>query len=263
MKKTHLFVLSALFLLFTSSLDAGTIVIDGQYQDKNIYVQNSVASSGVGFCTYEVRVNGQTTNDEINSSAFEIDLTQRQLKFGDKVTIEIRYKDGCSPKVLNPEAVKPKPTFELISMSITPDGLLKWTTKGEQGSLPYIVEQFRWNKWVRVGEVDGKGTPGQHEYSFNVSLHSGENQFRVKQVGFTSSPKVSAAVKIVSSSPKLDYALNKNNKITFTDATMYEIYDYYGTIVKKGYGKDIDVSTLLKGGYYLCYDNQVTEFKKK
>src|SRR5688572_29323017 len=64
----------AVFFFPATSFLAGTIVIDGQYQDKNIYVQNSVSSSGVGFCAYEVRVNGQITNDEINSSAFEIDL---------------------------------------------------------------------------------------------------------------------------------------------------------------------------------------------
>lgn len=251
-------------LLFpTIFLHAGILVIDGQYQEKNIYVQNSVSSSGVGFCTYEIRVNGQVTTDEINSSAFEIDLSQYKMKYGDKVTIEIKYKEGCSPKVLNPEAVKPKPTFEIVTMTLSPDGTLKWITKGEQGSLPFVVEQFRWNKWVKVGEVDGKGTPGQHDYSFTVTLHSGENQFRIKQVGLTNNPKVSLPIKMTSANPKMEYTLNKNSNITFTAETLYEIYDYYGTIVKKGYGKQVDVSNLVKGGYYLCFDNQVAEFKKK
>ena len=59
------------------------------------------------------------------------------------------------------------------------------------------------------------------------------------------------------------FYLTVKNTITFTGETLYEIYDYYGTIVKKGYGKQIDVSSLVKGGYYLCYDNEVVEFKKK
>jgi len=260
MKQLSVFGLLLLPALF---LNAGTIVIDGQYQEKNIYVQNSNTSSGVGFCTYEIRVNGQVTTDEINSSAFEIDLSQYKMKYGDKVSVEIRYKDGCSPKVLNPEAVKPKPTFEIVTMTLAVDGEMKWTAKGEQGKLPYIVEQFRWNKWVKVGEVDGNGTPGQHNYSFIVTLHSGENQFRVKQMGFTGNPKASSAVKVFSPNTKLEYTLNKNSLITITGETLYEIYDYYGAIVKKGYGKQIDVSSLVKGGYYLCYDNIVVEFKKK
>ncbi len=45
--------------------------------------------------------------------------------------------------------------------------------------------------------------------------------------------------------------------------TMYEIYDQYGNIVKKGYGSKIDVSNLPKGGYFLNYDNKMGEFIKK
>ena len=56
------------------------------------------------------------------------------------------------------EDLKPKPSFEILTMNITSGGLLKWTSKMEAGALPYIVEQFKWNKWVPVGEVDGLGT---------------------------------------------------------------------------------------------------------
>jgi hypothetical protein len=45
--------------------------------------------------------------------------------------------------------------------------------------------------------------------------------------------------------------------------TMYEIYDQYGNIVKKGYGSKVDVSNLPKGGYYLNFDNKMGEFTKK
>lgn len=45
--------------------------------------------------------------------------------------------------------------------------------------------------------------------------------------------------------------------------TMYEIYDQYGNIVKKGFGNKVDVSNLPKGGYFLNYDNKMGEFVKK
>lgn len=77
MKKLGLLA-SALFFTATSSF-AGVVILEGQYQQKNIYVSNSIASAGVGFCTYEVRVNGNVTTDELNSSAFEIDLTMHGL----------------------------------------------------------------------------------------------------------------------------------------------------------------------------------------
>jgi hypothetical protein len=253
-------------LLFTASVavQAGVIVLEGKYQNKNIYVQNSISSSGVGYCAYEVRVNGSITTDEINSTAFEIDLAAMGVKFGDNVVIQIKHKDGCAPKILNPEALKPKPTFDTKNIMVDQSGLLKWTTSNEQGPLPFVVEQFRWNKWIAVGEVSGKGTPEDNSYQFQVTLHSGENKFRVKQTGVSSQTRYSTPASITSGSPKVEYVVSKNNNvITFTSETLYEVYDYYGTIVKKGFGKLVDMSNLVKGGYYLCYDNVVTEFKKK
>ena len=70
------FALALVFGLFTfSALQAGTIVLEGKYQQKNLYVINGIAPEGVGFCVFEVTVNGDVTSDEINSSAFEIDLS--------------------------------------------------------------------------------------------------------------------------------------------------------------------------------------------
>ena len=79
-------------LITCLNLVAGTIILEGKYQSKNLYVQNGFAGSGVGFCTYEVKINGQVTTDEINSSAFEIDFSQFQIKPGTEVKVEIKHK---------------------------------------------------------------------------------------------------------------------------------------------------------------------------
>lgn len=257
------FLLGSLLATFLIS-HAGVIIVEGKYQNKNIYVQNAYAQAGVGFCTFAVYVNGKLTNDEINATAFEIDLEQLQLKYGQEVTIKIFHKDGCTPpRVLNPDALKPIPTFEVTAMKMSNDGLITWTAKNESGSLPFIVEQFRWNKWVNVGEVQGAGTPGEHNYKFQVTaLHSGENKFRLKQVGYQA--KYSSEIKIVSSTPRCIFSLSKGSKqIDFTCGTLYEVYDYYGTVVKKGYGSRVDIANLQKGGYYVCFDNSIGELKKK
>lgn len=253
-----------LFVCLHSGYAASTLVVEGKYQNKNLYVQNYFGGSGVGFCAIEVKVNGHITTDEVNSSAFEIDLAALKLKYGDKVTVEIMHKEGCMPKVLNVEDLKPKPTFEMLTMNITSGGLLKWATKNESGSLPFIVEQFKWNKWVPIGEVNGAGTPDEHNYEFQVTTHSGENKFRVKQVGLGSSVKFSDQVVLNSMTEKPKYNVPKdNNSIVFSYETAYEVYDIYGMIVKKGFGKDIRIDNLTPNKYYLCYDNQVTEFRKK
>ena len=240
------------------------LVVEGKFQNKNLYVQNSFGGAGVGFCATEVKVNGHITTDEVNSSAFEIDLTACNVKPGEKVIIEISHKDDCMPKVLNPEVLKPKATFDIVSLSINSSGILKWTAKNETGSLPYVIEQYKWNKWVPIGEIQGVGTPTNHDYSFQVATHSGENKFRLKQAGQGTAARYSNAVILNSMTEKPTFAITKDNKsIQYSYETAYEVYDIYGNIVKKGFGKELNIENLPKGKYYLCFDNQLTEFEKR
>src|SRR3954463_10672988 len=123
MKKSFLLFL-VIFVLAATNSTAGVLILEGKYQDKNLYVQNGYAGNGVGFCTYEVTINGKTSTDEVNSSAFEIDFAAFQIKPGTPVIVEIKHKDDCSPKVLNPEALKPRATFEVVNINIDKNGLL-------------------------------------------------------------------------------------------------------------------------------------------
>ncbi len=256
------FTLLIAFNSLVISANASVLVVEGKYQQKNLYIQNGFSSNGVGFCAFQVKVNGQITTDEVNSSAFEIDFSTFKFKVGDKITVEIEHKDGCIPKILNPEALKPKPTFEVINISINNDAMLSWTSKNEIGSLPFVIEQFKWNKWVYVGEINGEGTPTPHEYKFKVAPHSGENKFRIKQVGYGAAPRFSEAVIYNSLMERPAYQIDKN-LINFNNETSFEVYDYYGNVVKKGFGVTCDISTIKRGKYYLCYDNAVTEIEKK
>jgi hypothetical protein len=264
MKKIFLFV-SALTISgpLATETSAATLILEGKYQNKNLYVHNGFDKRGVGFCTKEIRVNGQITTDETNSSSFEIDLKALQLKYGEDVTIEIVHTDGCIPRILNIEDLKPKPTFEVIMMNLTNEGNLKWSTRDESGTLPYVIEQFKWNKWVPVGVVEGFGTPENHDYSFRASMHSGENKYRVKQKGLNSITKVSKEITVVSLVNKPSFAIPKDfSSIDFSAETAFEVYDVYGQVVKKGFGKQVKIDNLAKGDYYLCYDNELAEFKK-
>ena len=51
--------------------------------------------------------------------------------------------------------------------------------------------------------------------------------------------------------------------ISFSNETVFEVYDYYGNVLKKGFGSTVDISGLTKGKYYLCYDKVVSEIEKK
>ena len=260
-------ILPLFMALFAMPAVAGTILLEGNYHGRNLYVQNPFASEGVGFCTFEVKVNGQTTTDEINSSAYEIDLSFFQLELGSPVEIRISHKDDCKPRVVNPEVLKPMSTFDVASMGISKAGLLEMTTTNETGKLPYIIEQFRWNKWVEVGEFEGKGNPEKNDYEIQLTtVHAGQNRFRVKQKDHRSKPRYSIETKLNSPLPEITFQPGDGKKVSdainFSDVTLYEIFNGYGNIVAKGVGKRVDVSGLDKGTYYLNYGTTTATFKR-
>lgn len=262
MKKPLL--LTLMMILFAVVTQAGVIVLEGQYQLRNIYVLNGKSGSGVGFCTYEVTVNGQVTSDEINSEAFEVDLSIYGFELGDDLIVKIKHKDDCEPRIINPGALQPLPTFDVKNISVSDDAILSWTTTNEQGSLPYIIQQKKWNKWVKVGEVEGKGTSNENQYEFKVPTVSGKNEYRVVQNSFDGANRVSESVTMISNKPAVTFDYDKKmQKIQFSNETSFEVYNIYGQIVKRGYGEAVDVSNLSKNTYYLTYDGSSDEFEKR
>ena len=265
------FILS--FLLFSISIfsfsqgNETNVVLDGHYQGKNLYIQNPFSGSGVGFCVIAVYVNDDVATDQVNSSAFEIDFANTDLKPGDPVSVKILHKLDCSPKVLNPEVLRPKSTFEDVSIEIENNQVFKWSTTKEQGELTYIIEQYRWNKWVKVGEVDGKGKIETNSYKFNIGshIHSGENKFRAKQVDYTGRPRFTKSATCINPN-KLAVSIPNpklKNTLDFSTETLYEIYDTYGNLVKKGFGQSISVDNLNKGLFYVNYDSKTGEVVNK
>lgn len=255
--------LTSLLLIFTIfTLNAQELKLKGIYQGSNLYVMNPFSSSGVGFCIQEVKINDQISTDEIASSAFEIDLSQYHFKTGDPIEIKISHKSGCTPKILNPNVVQAKSTFDITKIEVGSDKLLRWTTTKEAGSLDFIIEQFRWNKWIKLGTVKGKGTGSIHPYTFKITPHSGQNKFRVKQIDYTKKPRYSKDAIYRATLAAVTYK-KSSNTITFSVKTMYEIYNYYGNIVMKGHAESIDISKLSAGDYFLNYDNKMDTFRKK
>ncbi|PWD99373.1 hypothetical protein [Marinilabilia rubra] len=242
---------------------SGEISLEGTYQGENLYVNNPNSESGVGFCVYEVMVNGMTSTDEINSNSFEIDLAVYRFAIGDPVQVVIKYKEGCVPRVINPEVIAPRVSFKTLDIAVK-DNELQWKTTDESGPLPFIVEQFRWNKWVQVGQVKGKGVPGTHQYDITVRLHSGENRFRVRQTDDQNNRKYTPEVNVTVDKPEVALTSDKVEKqLVFSRPTLYEIYDIYGRIVVKGYSDSVNVDNLSRGDYYLNFANKMSMFSKR
>lgn len=242
-----------------------TLIYEGYYQGKNLYIQNPPDGKGVGFCVIEIYVNDSLYNHKIKVSAFEIDLSSFEL--GDKIHVKIVHQNDCLPKVLNPEPISRKCTFETTQIKVIEDSLL-WTTTDEESRLMFVIEQYRWNKWIKIGESEGSGS-NNHEntYSFPVQLHFGENKFRVKQIDFSGKPCISPIAEINYENAKVSFEIDYNQMlIRFSESTMFELFDTDGNIVKKGSGIEIDCSNLTKRNTYWLNFGHITgqkvSFKK-
>lgn len=261
-------ILSLLFITTYSFLYSASLSIEGSYQGKNLYVQNPMDDEGFGYCATKVTVNGDVMPGGTNMGAFEIDFANFNIGIGEAVFIVIEHNEGCKPKILNPEVLLPKSTFVVTGITVSNDGKLNWQTTGESGKLPYMIEQFRWNKWVTVGEVQGKGTSGSNSYEFSVAPHSGTNTVRVVQIDHSGQKRTSKDVKFNSSLAAVTKSPVKvKDIINFSSngkpaETRYEIYDAYGNIVKKGVGTSVNCQNLLSGAYYINFDNVNEKFIK-
>jgi hypothetical protein len=155
-------------------------------------------------------------------------------------------------------------TFDIQAFNISKDGMVSWTAKNESGSLPYIVEQYIFDKWVQVGKVTGVGSPTPNSYSVPVILNSGENKFRVRQKGYDKMSRFSDPISFYSKKESVGYEVkNKNQLVEFSSDTYFIVYNPYGAIVKQGYGNSINISDYAKGYYCLIYDNKLGGFTKK
>lgn len=268
MKKIILLALFSTILLFPSH--AVERVIDGYFQGENLYVFNPMDDSGTEFCISSVTVNDKDANSVVNSNAFVIDLKQFGLKKGDALSIVITHKDGCHPKVLNAEILKPQSTFTITSINVNKQAHLQWTTIQESGKIPYTVEQYRWGKWLVLGKVDGQGLTRQNNYDFvlnaneNVKPHSGVNLYRVRQIDYKGKARYSLQTKYKSNTDEVSMIYDSKTKIiTFSAITSYQVIDELGDLVSEGYGESIEMKKLKKGEYYINFDNNNEKVKRK
>lgn len=255
------------FLVFTLFMIppalSEVIIISGIYQGKDLYVKNPLTADGSGYCVFEVLVNGQVTADQLNSASFAVDLAIWKLNPGDALEIVLRCKENCEVKILNPEVIYPNSTFEISSLTISPTGGMEWTTEKESAPLTFVIEQFRWNKWIKVGEIKGQGKPETCRYNYPVNLHSGVNTLRIYQMDYKGQ-HTSEEYKVESTGPEIKIkSLKVSNSIEFSGITDYEVVSEFGTLVTSGRGPSVDASKFFKGKYYVNYDNKVGAIVEK
>lgn len=124
-----------------------------------------------------------------------------------------------------------------------------------------IIEQFRWKRWTQID------TTTKADYSSNIFIsipvHSGENIIRISALKNKLKTPVFWYSHDFGINPiSIEYLDNKSNQLKFSDKTLFQIYDQYGNLVKKGFTDVVNINLLRrKKLYYICYDNK-TEIKK-
>ncbi|MGI8892368.1 MAG: hypothetical protein ACR2GN_02800, partial [Bacteroidia bacterium] len=136
------------------------------------------------------------------------------------------------------------------------------TTIGETGPFLFQVQQYKWDRWVTIGELMGEGKADTANYKYEVKHLNGPNLYRIYQHDAASGLSiVSDDIKIRSSNPVVTFSMEKGT-IRFSDATQYEIYNSEGEIVDKGEGAEVDTASLPKGEYQIAYGSTSETFKK-
>lgn len=241
-----------------------TVELGGLFQGDNLLVVNEPGPDGVGFCCYEVRVNGLLTADEVNSHAFEVDLGALGLPLGKGVSVRLKHRSGCLPRVLNPEVIQPSPGFQLVDFKAVPSGEVSWTTADEHGRMPFVLQQFKWGKWVDVVRLDGRGGPQQQRYFANVQPVRGENLLRLTHLAPDGTLEVKGEARFEGDVPEVTMEYDhKTQMVTFSSPTQYELVDAFGTVVLSGVGSEATLRYLARGEYFANFGAGTQVLKKR
>ena len=256
---------SIIFLIFVQNVRAqmDTISLSGLYYYTNVYVYNpSVADS---FSVQSIIINQDTINDELKATGLELDLSIYELEEGQRVNIKVIYLSNYAPVVVNPQALMPPVKFRISKPRYNKDNELQWQVTGIPGDSPIIVEQYKWNTWRTLAEIDPVDTVANNRYTLHVNPHSGKNIFRVKTFNIKGQEVMSKELIFGMPNSSLVTIQTKKieNEIVLSSKTEYEIYDLENNLLLSGYDRYIKINNLESGKYLLFFDNQIREFKKR
>jgi len=257
-------VLTLLFLCFclygpAQQRDTAILSLEDQWTGQDIYIINPISPAGIGFCVFGVKVNGNKHPCEINSSAFIIKLDSIGLKKGAPVLIEVLHLDGCLPKVVDPRTGNHRSSsFEILEAKFEEGGQLSWRAIDPNCKTVWVIERFRWNKWIKFKEVKSDCESDTASYSVQVSdLTGDELKVRLMKYDSRGAPEYSHSISYDFALQKVTFRHDRKlNFLTFSVDTNYELFDNYGNLICRGNGQKIDLNPFKKGFYTVNFGNQ-------
>ncbi|WP_338767250.1 hypothetical protein WAF17_05450 [Bernardetia sp. ABR2-2B] len=255
--------LSINFLLAQDNIKDNTkreLVIKGVYHGTNLYIQNS-STSDTEYCVKEIYVNNKVVKFPA-TTAFDINMSF--LKINDEVVVKIIHTGSCTPKILNPQAIKDRLPFRFSSINVDMNTMI-WVTRGEKKFGQFFIQIKNNRTWIVEKVISCKGSAQQNVYTLPLTHRGGENIYRIKYLDVTGKYYYSPEIKFVSEGEQQIsfYPKSVTSRITFSRSTNYQILDNNGKLVLQGDGLTVDCSNLSLGAYYLLFEGQEERFFKK
>lgn len=251
-------------LLISGNVRAGEILIAGIYQGKNLFIQNPFSPDNKTYCASEVYVNDEKTMSNIKLGAFEIDLSG--LEIDDPVTIRITHKDGCAPKLINPQAIRPSGNFQIADVRAS-GNTISWSSSGETTAFAYYIESLVNGNWIVLRKINAKGQ-AKTPYAVTIAEPDAASKYRIKaqnsdthQMFYSRvfSQIAEAAViemDTVEQKPVTFVPKSPKTHLTLSRESEYEILDAGKKTIAKGKGVVVSIARLKTGTYYLKTGNQ-------
>lgn len=261
MPKGLFYIFYLLYFLPFHKITAGEITLMGVYLGRSLGIHNPISADGKSFCIQNVYVNGFLILTNPNKSTFKIEFSGTAIN--NEVIIKIEHRDDCMPGILNPHVIRPEKSFEFFEINISKDSIF-WTARGLMYYPIFFIEKLINSNWKIIGSAEGNPENLSERYSIKLSHRSGDNQYRIKCIMGSGDLYLSKVAGYISQKePITFYPSRVYNKITLSRLADYEVSDIEGNILAKGYEKEILLSYLDPGLYYLLIEDKQEKFIKK
>lgn len=226
----------------------------GVYRGKTLFIQNPYNQKTREFCILGVRLNNKALQTSLNISALKIDFTGIDQNV--PVTISINHKQGCTPIIINPDAIAYHNVFAFKEISIT-DTALVWSTVGDVSAGYYLLEGYERGIWQERDTIPSKGKFGGATYVHFPRIEEGANKLRIKYNFPNGDYLYSREIDFhYYADPVTFKPYNATTELELSRVAEYDIYDAKGRLILSGIGRIIDVSKLPRGDYVIYFNQK-------
>ncbi len=240
---------------------SNSIQFAGVYKGQSLFVHNPYDRSNKCFCIDYVEINEQEYVLNLQLTALEIPFSGFEKYV--PVNIVIHHKEGCTPQILNKNAVIIHSSFKFQNVSLN-DSSLVWSTMGDRSDAVFVVSYLKYGIWREDTVIQAKGVFEGANYGYDVLLKTGSNKYRIKYVLPNGRYLYSNEVENVFYPEPIDiYPIEVVDKLNLSRAVNWEIVNEEGRVLLQGKLKEIPLRRLKPGQYFIRMDEQTEGFVKK